>query len=143
MTRGDLGVQGGVARVELDVARFDRDRAARGHRVAGIDHEVDEDLVELPRVGEQAPGHLADAHDEAQVLADELAEHGQDRLDRRTDLHDLRPDHLLAAEGEQLHRQPGEARVAATRIAEAFSRASARSNRLARSGARSSSSSSA
>ena len=39
----------------IDVGGVDGQRAAVGHRVAGVDGEVDQDLLELAGVGEHRP----------------------------------------------------------------------------------------
>ena len=109
-----------VARLHRDVAeRAGTERhvhgahgqpAALGHRVAGVDGEVDEDLLDLPRVGLHAP---------------EVRDRGSKRIltsSRRTrwsipssffddvvQLEDVRLQDLLAAEREQLARQRGRA----------------------------------
>ena len=63
--RARLGVHAGPCRSPrarraldraLGVAGLDRERAARRHRVAGVDGEVDDHLLELARVG----AHVAD-----------------------------------------------------------------------------------
>ena len=52
----DLEMLHRVALVEGDVPGLDRDRPAVGHRVAGVDHEVDDDLVDLAGIGADVAG---------------------------------------------------------------------------------------
>src|SRR2546421_3162924 len=47
---GDGRGEGRLRPVHLDIARLDRQPAALGHRVPRVDGEVDEHLLDLPRV---------------------------------------------------------------------------------------------
>ena len=51
--RDHVRVARGVRVVELHVGGLDRQLAAVGHRVAGVDREVDDDLLDLAGVGLQ------------------------------------------------------------------------------------------
>src|ERR1035438_6458806 len=45
----------GEPRAAIDIGGFDGQVAARRHGIAGIDGKIEEDLVHLPRVGEDVP----------------------------------------------------------------------------------------
>ena len=75
-------------------------RAAAGHRVAGVDGEIDEDLFDLAGVGEDRPqvgGQVGAQHD---VLTDGAVEQLLDVGDDVVEVQDPWLDHLAAGEGE-------------------------------------------
>ena len=79
--------------------------AALRHGVAGVDREVHDDLLDLAGSALTLPSPRPGAVHEVDVLADEPPEHRLDVADDRVQVEDLRREHLLAAEGEQLARQ--------------------------------------
>ena len=90
--------------VELDVPQFDRDFSTAGHGVAGVDHEVHHDLLDLRRVrqnrrevGPHVGGDLNVGPDDPQ--------HVLHAFDEMIERNGLLGDHLAAAEGEQLTRE--------------------------------------
>ena len=100
--------QGAV--VDDDVGRLDRDRAAARHRVAGVDREVDDHLLELRGVGANRAELRVEHRQELDVLADQAAEHHVHVGDDDVQVEDARLEHLAAAEREQLARERGRAR---------------------------------
>jgi len=70
VARGKRLVQVGVRRLEGDAATPVR------HGVARVDHEVHEDLPELPGVGSHGREAGAGNDDEVDVLSDQALEHG-------------------------------------------------------------------
>ena len=61
-------VFGAEAGVELDVAGFDDHFAAVGHGVAGVEAEIEQDLMHLRGIAEDGPGLLRDRNVRGQVL---------------------------------------------------------------------------
>ncbi len=97
----------GVARVEVDVGGFDREPAALRHRVAGVDHEIHQHLLDLTRVGAHPPQVRRGDGDERDVLADEPPQHAVHFSHDDVEVQDLGLEHLAAAVGEQLAGEPG------------------------------------
>ena len=100
---------GGLARVfvvEHHVRRLDHEPAAGGHRVAGVDDEVHQHLLELAAVHLDGADVRLGAHVDRDVLADQPAEHLVQLGDERVDVEERRFHELLPGEAEQL---PGEA----------------------------------
>ena len=98
----DAGVLGRVALVEVHLPRLDRQRAAVRHRVACVDREVHDHLLDLPAVGEHRRRVLVREHADLDVLADQAREHRRDRDDDLVQVEDDGLEHLLAREREQL-----------------------------------------
>src|SRR5439155_8275519 len=90
---------------EFDVVQRDLNRAVGWHGVSSIDHEVEDNLLDLAWVDADAADAGREVGDELDVLADEPAKHlfgiGDDAIQGE----DTRSDNLPAAEGEQLFRQ--------------------------------------
>ena len=88
--------------VGADIGGAQRELAAVGHRVARIDHEIDDHLLELREIGLHRP-EVALRHDvERDPLADQPAQqHGQ-VVDHVAEVDDLRAQRLLAREREQV-----------------------------------------
>src|SRR4029078_13274868 len=84
--------------------------AAAGHRVPGVDGQVDDDLLHLRGVGADAAEVAAAAGDELHVFADEALEERAHALDDLAEVQDARLQDLLAAEGQELVGQGGRAR---------------------------------
>ena len=103
------GVQPIVGRrvllVDVDVRGLDRQLAAVRHRVARVDDQVHEHLLDLARVGLDAAERAAEDGDDLDVLADQAAQHLLHLADDVVQFQDPRLEHLLAAEREQLARQ--------------------------------------
>jgi len=56
MSRADVDMAAGVGDVQLDIGRLDGDAAAAGHGVAGVNGEVQQDLLQLTGVHLTRPG---------------------------------------------------------------------------------------
>ena len=95
----------GIGLGDMRVREPDRQPAARRHRVAGIDGEVDDDLLELSGVGTDGPQVERRVDGHRHRLAGEVPDERRDLGDRSRRVHDLRHEHLPAAEGEQLAGQ--------------------------------------
>jgi hypothetical protein len=59
--------------IPLDVGGFDSERAPLRHRIAGIDDQVEEDLLELSGVGFHVAESWRESHDQHDVFADQTA----------------------------------------------------------------------
>ena len=88
---------------------LDRERAAVGHRVAGVDREVDHHLLELRAVGEHGREAVGGEHRDLDVAADQPAEHRHERARDLVEVEQHRLQHLPACERQQL---PGQRRGA-------------------------------
>jgi hypothetical protein len=108
-TCGPAQVLAPVRLVELHVLELDREPPAVGHRVARVDDEVQDHLLDRAGVRLHAAQIRRDVHRHHHVLADEPAEHRGHLADEPAQVEDALLDHLLAAEREQL---PGEGRAA-------------------------------
>src|SRR3954464_11412249 len=94
----------GVVIVELYVAGLNADATALLHRVAGIDDEVDQNLLELPRVGDYV-STCATGRADADVFPNQTAQHRLDIPDHGIQVEHPRLEDLLSAEREQLSSQ--------------------------------------
>ena len=87
------------------VARAQQDVAAVAHRVARVDDQIDDHLLELVEVGLDQP-EIAAVHDvEIDRLADQPAQQHLQFGQHVAELQGLRPQRLPAREGEQLPHQ--------------------------------------
>ena len=82
-------------------------RAAVRHRVACVDGEIDDHLLDLAGVGADGAEPGAGADVELDVLAEQALQRAADLGDDRVQVERPRLEHLPAAEGEQLLRQLG------------------------------------
>ncbi len=98
--RGDVG--------RSHRSRRDRQPPVLVHRVAGVDREIGQHLLELARVGTDDAGAVV-PDDQVHTLAGQLAQQGRDAGDDVGQAEDLRSQRLLPREGEQLPRQLGRA----------------------------------
>ncbi len=81
------------------------DLSALGHRVAGVDDEVHQNLLELRAVGEHRRQVGPDLGGDLNLRPDEALQHGLHRLDEVVERHGLLRDHLAPAERQQLARE--------------------------------------
>ena len=93
--------------VDGHVVGVDRQDAAGGHRVAGIDRQVDQDLFDLAGVGEHRPEVEAEGGGQFDVLADGSSQELLDVRDELIEVEHLRLDDLASPEGEELVGQLG------------------------------------
>ncbi len=102
---GTRDVAPGVGLVELHVRGLDGEPAALRHRVARVDDQVDDHLLELAGVRLHAVQARRRHHRQLDVLADQPAQHRLHGGHHRVQVEHLGLQHLLAAEGQEL---PGE-----------------------------------
>ena len=88
-------------------ARLDRQRPAGRHRVAGVDGEVHDHLLDLRAVGEHGRQPLVGQHRDLDVLADQPPQHRQQRGGHLAEVERDRVEDLLAGEGQELARELG------------------------------------
>ena len=113
------------------------------HRVAGVDDEVDQDLVELARIRPDVAGVGSSLRTSRTFSPMSWRSIGSRRGDGVVEVDHLGLTHLLAAEREQLRRQGRRALGGAADRVDAAERAVGVERRPASAGARSSASSSA
>ena len=94
-------------RVRVEVAGDDAEFAAVGHGIAGVGGEIDQDLLELRRVRDDQPQPGVQRRLDPNVFADGAFEQAAQILDDGVDVDRGGPQHLAAAEGEQLAGQGG------------------------------------
>lgn len=92
----------GVPIGEVHVGGVDPQRAAVWHRVAGVDGEVDQDLLHLPRVDQDRIEPLRERALQLHVLAEGAQQQLFDLTHHVVDVDDLGLDDLASREGEQL-----------------------------------------
>ena len=113
-----VGAARGLGRGHGLQRRLDDQPAAVGHRVAGVDRQVHQHLLDLARVGLDRAG-LADGADvELQVLADQAPQHAIELADDGVEIDDARLDDLPAREQQQLAGQGGGALAGALDLLE-------------------------
>ena len=102
LTSGHANVRGRVIVVDGDLRCFECDRATVGHRVAGIECEIQDYLFQLTGIGAHGPS--IGARDEVNVylLPDQAAQQRAHLRKNGVQVEDARLQHLLAAVGEQL-----------------------------------------
>ena len=110
LPRPNLRVTACKRLVQCDHCRFDANLPAVRHRVACIDTEVDEHLLDLPAVGEDHAHGFRQPEDQVHVLAHQAPQHGRDAGDDLVDVEMGRFDDLVAREGQQLPGDRGPAR---------------------------------
>ena len=113
------------------MSTLDAEIAAPVHRVAGVDGEVEDRILELGRIGPDVPELVGEAGVDGDPLADRAVdqlEHVLDQLGRR---HRLGQQRLGAGEGEQAAGQGGGAGRALHRIVEVEFDLAARAVQLA------------
>jgi hypothetical protein len=98
-----------VSVVERDVRRLDDEPAALRHGVARVRRQVDENLLDLPGVGEDSAPFGTGVEVDSDVLLDDAPQHPEEVLDDVVYVDGPALELLLAAEGEQL---PGQFRAA-------------------------------
>src|SRR4051794_982622 len=84
---------------------LDRQRAAGRHRVAGVDREGDDHLLQLRAVGAHGREVVGGEHGDRHVVADQAIEHRQQPGRDLVEVERDRVHHLLAREREQLARE--------------------------------------
>nr|BFE69973.1 hypothetical protein GCM10020092_032740 [Actinoplanes digitatis] len=97
-------------RVVGDVERvgFHGDDAAVGHRVAGVDHKVEQDLFHAAAVGPDGDGLLGQMRHQFDMGADAAPEQDAGLLDDRVEVDEFRVGGFLAGKEQQLPGQvPG------------------------------------
>jgi len=102
VTKLDRGMKMRVVVIDEEVLRFEGEPAAKGHGVAGVDGEVQENLFELAGVGFDAAERITEAQAEFDVFANETAEKLAHVGDEFVEVEDFGLKDLHAAEGEHL-----------------------------------------
>jgi hypothetical protein len=95
---GQVGVGGRVGVIDIHVGRLDRQLAATGHRVAGVDRQVDQDLVDVAGVSKDAVEGRLEVGDQLYVLAKGPLQQFEDAGDGDVEVQDPRLHHFAAGE---------------------------------------------
>src|SRR5205814_66890 len=93
--------------IEFDLIELDVNPASRGHRIAGVDDQVDEHLLDLTGIAAYASEAGLTHEGELDVFANQPAQHVFRLRDDLFEREDLRHQHLTTAEEEELTRQAG------------------------------------
>ncbi len=94
-----------VGVVQVYDRRFDRQGPALRHRIAGVDREVEDDLLELTRIGEHERRARMAHLDQVDVLPDESSDESLHFVRDLVQVDDLRLEQLLPTEGQKLPSQ--------------------------------------
>ncbi len=83
-----------------DVGGLDHQGTAGGHGIPGIDDQIHDNLLDLPRIGPDLPEVVSAASLELDVLADQPTQHLFDTPHHFVQIQDARCHDLFSAEGE-------------------------------------------
>jgi hypothetical protein len=119
---GEHAVGQRLVGLEARLADGELDRSAAGHRVARVHDEVHDHLLDLPGIGADRDRLGRRRHGERDVLADQATQHLLEVPREIADVDDLRPEHLLPAEREELAREGRRAVDARLDLAEVLAR---------------------
>ena len=92
---------------QLHVGGFKHQLAALGHGIAGVDGQVEDDLLDLARVGFHPAQVGAKEGGQLDVFADQSPQHLLGIRHHRVKVEDLGLHDLLAAEGQELLSERG------------------------------------
>src|SRR5437899_5306690 len=95
-------MQMGVIVINDEVLSFDSELTAERHGVAGVDCEIEEDLLELARIGFDAAEGIAEAQAEFDVFPNQAAKKLAHVRDEFVEIEDFGLKDLHAAESEHL-----------------------------------------
>jgi hypothetical protein len=104
--RHDAKVLGRVGLIEIHIGCHDRQLAAPGHGVAGVHREVHDDLLDLPGIDQRLLEIGRGGDRQLHVFADDAVEQVPRPDHDVVEVDDPRAQHLLAAEGQELTREP-------------------------------------
>src|SRR5258707_13750156 len=105
VTAGGHTVCGDGAVSRFQIACFEQELPAVGHRIAGVDGEIQDDLFHLTGVGEDRSQIRRELRRDRDVLADQAAKEFFHSSDNVIQLELAGLDSLLSAEGEELSRK--------------------------------------
>ena len=88
--------------IQFDVGGFNDQSPAFRHGVSGIHDEVQNDLLDLPRIGLHLPETRSGERHNIDVFTDQAMKHFVHIGDDAVEIQLLRHQHLSAAEGQQL-----------------------------------------
>ena len=104
-----VGVRARLRLPDLDGRRLHAEPPARRHRVARVDGEVDDHLLELAPVDPDPEPARGVPRDEPDILSDEPPQHPSELVHDLGQVEDLGTEQLLPAVREELPREPGPA----------------------------------
>ena len=103
----DPHVSFGGALIQLDIRSLDRKFSAFRHRITGVDRQIHDHLLDLSRIGLDAPDIRIEQRDPFNVLANKTLEHLIHVGHHGIEVQHPRLQHLLAAERQELLRERG------------------------------------
>ena len=109
IARHRLGILLAVIGIERHVARLDRQLAAAGHGVAGIDRQVEDGRFELCGIDQDRPERIAQLDLQHDIAAEGAGQQLAGILHHLGNRHRGRGERLAPGEGEQVARQLGTA----------------------------------
>ncbi len=99
----------GMGAAQGEVGAFDRQLAARGHGVAGVDRQVQDGAFQLIGVGARAPEIGGRDHRHVDLLAEGAMEQILHGMDQVADVEGLGIQRLAAGEGQEAMGERGRA----------------------------------
>src|SRR5262249_43613088 len=102
---GDAAVLAGVLLVELDDARREAQYAAVRHGVAGVDREIQQDLLDLARISQDEHAVIGEVALDLDVLVERGSQQADDLLDRAVEVDG---DVLVLAAAREAEQRPRE-----------------------------------
>jgi hypothetical protein len=106
---GDLAVSAGIVLIKKHIRRLECQLAARGHRIAGVDREIDNRRTQLRGIGQGGPGLCRQLPFYLDVLTQSGAQQSGGFSRHVIDVGLARLQRLLAGECEQLAGELGAA----------------------------------
>jgi ribosomal protein S9 len=91
--------------IQFHIGGFDGDMTACRHGIARVEHEIDDYLLDLIRIGLDETKSCSKERIGVDVIANQPRQHVQQTGDAFVDVDDRWIEELFAAEGEQLARQ--------------------------------------
>ena len=91
--------------IQRHLPRLNRELPAARHGVGGIDHQIDENLLELRRIHHDEADPWRERNHQVDMLEYEPLEHRLHAADDHVDVENFRLQDLFSAEGEELSRE--------------------------------------
>ena len=104
---GDFVRAGGARLSEVGVGGGEGEFSAFGHGLAGVDGEVDDDLLDLDGIGVDGAQFIGGAEVEADILAEETGQDPDHVFEEEVEVEVSGLKYAAAAEGEQLRGEGG------------------------------------
>ena len=93
--------------IDIDCLDSDPENPRGPHRLAPVDHEIEQDLVKLSRIRAHEPGVRVTVHTQLDLLTDQPLTHRTQALDRASDIDITLVERLTSTERQELPRHRG------------------------------------